>query len=127
MRGMLALELELLGGAYRATLPDGSNAEWPPHPERIFSALAQAWGDGGCDPNEREVLAWLEQQPPPAIEADALDQVSIRDAPTVYVPPNDQSGVWINRFPNGDARHARSRRPCRPSRSSASFGMQRRS
>ena len=46
---MLALEIELLTGAYRASLVDGSAAEWPPHPERVFSALAQSWGDGGCD------------------------------------------------------------------------------
>jgi CRISPR-associated protein Csb2 len=96
---MLALELELLSGVYRATLPDGSAAEWPPHPERLFSALAQAWGDGGCDPDEQRALAWLEQQEPPVIEADPPDQVSFRDAPIVYVPPNDKAGVWIKRFP----------------------------
>jgi CRISPR-associated protein Csb2 len=96
---MLALELELLSGVYRAALPDGSAAEWPPHPERVFSALAQAWGDGGCDPDQRCALAWLEQQTPPLIDADPLDQVSVRDSPVVYVPPNDKAGVWINRFP----------------------------
>jgi CRISPR-associated protein Csb2 len=96
---MLVLELELLSGAYRAALPNGSEAEWPPHPERVFSALAQAWGDGGCDPAEQRALTWLEQQEPPVIEADPRDQVSFRDAPVVYVPPNDGAGVWINRFP----------------------------
>jgi CRISPR-associated protein Csb2 len=80
---MLTLELELLSGVYRAALPDGSSVEWPPHPERIFSALAQAWGDGGCDPGERRALAWLEQQTPPMIDADPSDQVSIRDSPIV--------------------------------------------
>jgi CRISPR-associated protein Csb2 len=96
---VLVLELELLSGVYRAALPDGSEAEWPPHPERLFSALAQAWGDGGCDPVEQRALAWLEQQEPPAIEADPLDQVSFRDSPIFYVPPNDRAGVWIDRFP----------------------------
>ncbi len=96
---MLALERELLSGAYRAGLPEGSEAEWPPHPERVFSALTQAWGDGGCDPVEQRALAWLERQAPPAIEADTRAQVCFRDAPVVYVPPNDKAGVWINRFP----------------------------
>jgi CRISPR-associated protein Csb2 len=59
---MLVLEIELLTGVYRAALPDGSGAEWPPHPERVFSALAQAWGDGGCDARERAALQWLERQ-----------------------------------------------------------------
>jgi CRISPR-associated protein Csb2 len=96
---MLALTIELLDGTYRAALPDSSDAEWPPHPERVFSALVQAWGDGGHDPLERRALEWLEQQAAPAIEADPLDRVSMRDMPTVYVPPNDRTGVWIGRFP----------------------------
>jgi CRISPR-associated protein Csb2 len=96
---MLALTIELLDGTYRAALPDGSGAEWPPHPERVFSALVQAWGDGGHDPLERRALEWLEQQSAPAIEADPLARVSMRDMPMVYVPPNDRAGVWIGRFP----------------------------
>ncbi len=84
---MLALEIELLTGAFRAALPDGSGPEWPPHPERIFSALVQSWVDGAHQEDERKALEWLEQLEPPAIEAAEL--VSSRDAPTVYVPPND--------------------------------------
>lgn len=84
---MLALEIELLTGAYRAALPDGSGPEWPPHPERIFSALVQAWADGGQQPDEREALEWIEALAPPAIEV--AESVSSRDAGTVYVPPND--------------------------------------
>ena len=67
---MLVLEIEFLTGLYRASLPDGSGAEWPPHPERIFSALVQAWGDGGRRDGERAALEWLETRPPPMIEAD---------------------------------------------------------
>ena len=40
---MLTLELELLTGVYRAALPDGSAAEWPPHPERV-SRLSRRLG-----------------------------------------------------------------------------------
>ncbi|MGE4046219.1 MAG: type I-U CRISPR-associated protein Csb2 [Acetobacteraceae bacterium] len=96
---MLCLEIELLADAYRAALPDGTVAEWPPHPERVFSALVQAWGDGGRDPIEEQALLWLEQQGAPAIEADAVTEVSFRDVTPVYVPPNDQHGVWTGRFP----------------------------
>ncbi len=96
---MLCMEIELLTGLYRAALPDGSSEEWPPHPERVFSALAQAWGDGGCDQTEEQALHWLERQDAPVIEADASDRIAERDSATVFVPPNDQHGVWISRFP----------------------------
>jgi len=85
----LTLEMELLTGAYRAALPDGSSAEWPPHPERVFSALAQAWADGGKLGSETAALEWLEAVAPPTIEADSKEAVSIRTAPDVFVPPND--------------------------------------
>ena len=83
---MLALEIELLTGVYRAALPDRSGAEWPPHPERAFSALAQAWGDGGADPAERAALEWLERLPPPSVEAEEVEADQKRSAVTVFVP-----------------------------------------
>jgi len=97
--------MELLTGAYRAALPDGSGAEWPPHPERLFSALVQAWGDGGRVPAERAALEWLERLDPPGIEASAL--VSHRDAPTVFVPPNDPRGGDETVLPHRRKRQAR--------------------
>jgi CRISPR-associated protein Csb2 len=111
---VLTLELELLTGAYRAALPDGSGAEWPPHPERVFSALVQAWGDGGQDDREREALEWLEALSPPAIEAsarvgaDGRARVASRDAPVVFVPPNDPRGDQIEVLPAGRRRQQRS-------------------
>jgi CRISPR-associated protein Csb2 len=104
---MLTLEMELLTGAYRAALPDGSGAEWPPHPERVFSALVQAWADGGCDPGERVALEWLEAQAPPAIEASASEDTWVRDAPVVYVPPNDPRGDEVEVLPERRRRQAR--------------------
>lgn len=104
---MLALEIELLTGVYRATLPDGSAAEWPPHPERVFSALAQSWGDGGCDPKERAALEWLERLPAPLIEADSLEDCNERSSPTVFVPPNDARGGEIAVLPERRPRQAR--------------------
>src|SRR6266702_2240092 len=104
---MLALEIELLTGVYRAALPDGSGPEWPPHPERVFSALAQAWGDSGCDPREGAALVWLEKQGAPCIEADREDNVANRDAPTIFVPPNDARGDEISVLPERRRRQAR--------------------
>lgn len=109
---MLTLELELLTGLYRAVLPNGAGAEWPPHLERVFSALVQAWGDGGEQEGERWALEWLEQLPPPTIEAspriglDGAACVSSRDAHVVFVPPNDASGDKIEVLP-----HRRPRQP----------------
>jgi CRISPR-associated protein Csb2 len=111
---MLTLEIELLTGLYRAGLPDGRGAEWPPHPERIFSALAQAWGDGGCDPAERGALEWLEKQDAPSIEADSDDEWAERSAPTVFVPPNDARGFDIGVLPDRRPRQARSFRAAVP-------------
>jgi CRISPR-associated protein Csb2 len=88
---MVALEIELLTGSYRATLPDRETPEWPPSPERVLSALTQAWGDGDQQEIERSALEWLECQPAPIIEADKLEEVSRRDTPTVFVPPNDDT------------------------------------
>ena len=105
---MIALEVELLTGGYRAALPDGLQAEWPPHPERVYSALVQAWGDGGNDAAERQALEWLERQHPPAIEACGPEQVTYRDAPTVFVPPNDPKGSDLEALPDRRRRQARS-------------------
>jgi CRISPR-associated protein Csb2 len=114
---MLALEIELLTGAYRAALPDGSEAEWPPHPERVFSALVQGWGDGGCDPNERAALEWLECLPAPLIEADDSEDCDERSSPIVFVPPNDPRGNAITVLPDRRPRQARNFRARIPTNS----------
>lgn len=83
----LLLEIEFLTGAYRGTSePASEEADWPPQPDRVFSALVAAWGARGELPDEREALEWLERQDPPAIHA---APASPRTAPTVFVPPND--------------------------------------
>ena len=104
---MLALEIELLTGVYRAALPDNSRAEWPPHPERVFSALVQAWGDGGCDPAERAALEWLESLPSPFLKADLPEHCGWRSASIVYVPPNDSRGDNLAVLPDRRLRQAR--------------------
>lgn len=105
---MLALDIELLTGWYRASNTQGTAAEWPPHPERVFSALVQAWGDGDERDSERAALEWLEKRPPPTIEADSPEETLERDAPTVFVPPNDTSGAKLEVLPEHRKRQARS-------------------
>jgi CRISPR-associated protein Csb2 len=119
---MLTIEIELLTGVYRAGLPDGSGAEWPPHPERLFSAFAQAWGDGGCDGEERAALEWLERQGAPWIEADNDEEWAERTAPTVFVPPNDDRGNEISVLPERRRRQARVFRAAVPTNTIVRFG-----
>ena len=83
----LILEIEYLTGTCRATRDQAdTEPEWPPQPDRVFSALVAAWGDRGEDPSERAALEWLEQEPAPEIHAGGY---APRTAPEVFVPPND--------------------------------------
>ena len=83
----LVFEIEFLTGVCRAAREPGSDApDWPPQPDRVFSALVSAWAARGERSEERTALEWLEEQPAPAIHAS--DHTS-RTTPDVYVPPND--------------------------------------
>jgi len=87
---MFALGIRYLNG-WAMAAADGARkeqAEWPPHPDRVFMALAAAWFETGEDPEEGEVLRWLETLPPPAIAASGY---STRTAVVSYVPVNDSS------------------------------------
>lgn len=87
---MFALAIEyLMGWAMAAT--DGARkqrAEWPPHPDRVFMALAAAWFETGSDAAEGAALRWLEALPPPALVASSA---ALRTPVTHYVPVNDAS------------------------------------
>ena len=89
---MLAIEVAFLTGRYVATSYNSrDDSEWPPHPARLFSALAathftSADEDRNNFAAERSILEWLEQQPPPSIEA---DEAAAREVTTVFVPVND--------------------------------------
>ncbi len=83
----LVLEIEFLTGVCRAARGLGDDdPDWPPQPDRVFSALVSAWGVRGEAPEERAALQWLEGQLPPMIQASGY---SARTAPDVYVPVND--------------------------------------
>ncbi|MDO3377550.1 type I-G CRISPR-associated protein Csb2 [Geoalkalibacter halelectricus] len=87
---MFALGIRYLMG-WAMAAADGARkegAEWPPHPDRVFMALAAAWFETGEDPQEGEVLQWLELLQPPGIWASPKED---RVPTTSYVPVNDTS------------------------------------
>ena len=86
---MFALGLCYLNG-WAMAASDGARkeqAEWPPHPDRVFMALAAAWFETGENPDEGAALRWLETLPPPAI---AASKATFRAVVTSYVPVNDE-------------------------------------
>src|SRR5438477_10813932 len=83
----LVLEIEhLLGVSFAAQSQASSVPDWPPRPDRLFSALVAAWGARGERPDERRALEWLEAQPSPELAASGG---VARTPGTVFVPPND--------------------------------------
>ena len=92
---MFALGIHYLNG-WSMAASDGARkerSEWPPHPDRVFMALAAAWFETGEDAAEEAALRWLEGLPPPAIAAS--DET--RRTPVVsYVPVNDDGHKKIN-------------------------------
>lgn len=101
---MLTLEVEYLTGVcFAASSHASSQPDWPPQPDRLFSALVAAWGGRGERPEEKSALEWLEHQPSPLIEA---SDASARAVLTSYVPPNDPKGN-IEVMPERRRRQAR--------------------
>jgi len=87
---MLTLGIRYLTGSVVATdVADRRRAEWPPHPGRVFMALAAAHFQTGDASEERAALEWLETQPAPQIHAPAHVE---RPVVTHYVPVNDKAG-----------------------------------
>lgn len=94
---MLTLGIEYLTGhAVATSTGDRTLPEWPPHPGRIYMALAAAYFETRPDSSENpaitewkqeaEALRWLECLDAPKIFASNCDKRSIVD---VFVPPND--------------------------------------
>ncbi len=94
---MFGIEVNFLTGRFTATAHhDRAQAEWPPHPARLFSALVATWAD--CDqPDqaERDALEWLEAQEAPAISAPPADE---RTAATHFVPVNDAAVIATSAY-----------------------------
>ncbi len=93
---MLAFGIRYLNGFVAAAeLDDRERTEWPPHPGRVFMALAAAHFQTGADPTEHTALLWLEgaerggEITAPVIAAPEVMQRAIVKH---YVPVNDKAG-----------------------------------
>ncbi|MHB9099438.1 MAG: type I-G CRISPR-associated protein Csb2 [Syntrophales bacterium] len=93
---MFGLGIRYLNG-WAMAAADGANkqrAEWPPHPDRVYMALAAAWFETEKDGTEKDALLWLETIGPPGIAASEADQRCAHkgQAPTTsFVPINDSA------------------------------------
>lgn len=64
----LTIGWEYLTGRCVATDPaNRQRVEWPPHPGRVFLALAATWFETGEDPAQGEALRWLETLSDPVL------------------------------------------------------------
>ncbi|MCB9926470.1 MAG: type I-U CRISPR-associated protein Cas5/Cas6 [Planctomycetaceae bacterium] len=84
----LTIGIEFITGrCVAADVSDRERAEWPPHPGRMFMALAAACFEMGEEEAEVAALEWLEKLPPPQIFAsDGCERSPV----AVYVPVNDK-------------------------------------
>ncbi|WP_454918124.1 type I-G CRISPR-associated protein Csb2 [Xanthobacter sediminis] len=83
----LLLEIDhLTGHAYAAVGPDSEVPDWPPQPDRVFSALVASWAARGALAEEAAALRWLEAQATPVL---LVSDAEARTTATVFVPPND--------------------------------------
>jgi CRISPR-associated protein Csb2 len=87
---MLTIEVEfLMGRAVATQVGERNQAEWPPHPQRLFSALVAAYSELGPGPPGRAALTWLEGLPAPEICAEI--EPSYRQVLSHWVPINDDA------------------------------------
>ena len=88
---MFALGIRYLNGWVAASQVNNfDQVEWPPHPRRVFMAMAAAHfqeGDSEEERKERKALEWLE-----SLDAPEVFAADCRERPTVtsYVPVNDE-------------------------------------
>ncbi len=108
---MLAVEIEYLTGVARAANDRGDAPDWPPQPDRLYSALVATWAARGARPDERAALEWLERAEPPVIEASLAYW---RSGLKVYVPPNDDNANAITILPVRRRRQERRFPACVP-------------
>lgn len=108
---MLAVEVEYLTGVARAANDRGDAPDWPPQPDRLFSALVASWAARGERPAERAALEWLERAEPAMIEASSA---TWRTTAKVFVPPNDDAPTVITALPERRRRQERRFPACVP-------------
>ena len=92
---MFALGIRYLCGWAMATHPaDRQRPEWPPHPDRVFQALAAAHFETDGGPDEYEALRSLAGMPAPAVSASAHHD---RSAVTAFVPVNGDKADQVSK------------------------------
>jgi len=91
---VIALGIRYLTGYAVATNLARQRAEWPPHPGRVFLALAAAHFETGEDAKERAALEWLEAVGAPEMYASEANE---RSAVRAFVPVNDDHGGVLQR------------------------------
>ncbi len=93
----------LTGYAVATDIASRERVEWPPHPARVFMAMAAAWfetepGDGASDEERREheaegaALRWLESLDEPELWLPPSCSERNRTCVKTYVPVNDKAG-----------------------------------
>lgn len=89
----LTIGIEFLTGRYvAASVSDRDEPEWPPHPGRVFMAMAAACFETGENPEDVAALEWLEKLPTPKPEIVA-SEANARSEVKFYVPVNDKLTV----------------------------------
>jgi CRISPR-associated protein Csb2 len=100
---VLAIKVEYLTGVCMATRhndPSRSTPEWPPHPDRLYSALVAAAAEPASNGNQDTIipdgakvaLKWLAEQGAAQLAASEKRQ---REAPEVHMPTNPhEDEVW---------------------------------
>ena len=87
----LTLKIEFLTGRYvAASVGDREKSEWPPHPGRVYMALAAACFERDENVDEVQALQWLESLSPPIIDAPTAEE---RSPVKYYVATNDKLTV----------------------------------
>lgn len=90
----LTISVEFITGrCVTATVSDRDEPEWPPHPGRVFMAMAAAYfetRDASDDDDALAAMQWFEALPAPEIQA---SEAHARSTVKYYVPVNDKLTV----------------------------------
>lgn len=87
----LSIEINFITGrCVAASVSDRDQPEWPPHPGRLFMAMAAAVFETGENEDEIDALQWLEKLPAPEIHA---GESNPRSLVKYYVPVNDKMTI----------------------------------
>lgn len=95
---MLAFRINYLRGVVQAADVSAGQrkdaVEWPPHPDRFFSALVQAWGDLGEPEDASYALRQLEQAGRPYIHCGGVIPSTLSPR---FVPVNDRFEPYVEK------------------------------